>query len=194
VSVLIELLSAVSPLAFSRASRIRSYVRHMAAQLELPDLWEFDLAAMLSQIGCIGVPVQILEKLHAGTPLTAEERTAFASHPAIGRNLLAGIPRLEGVTEMVGHQMTPYCELRDLKISETVRMGAQMLMAAIRLDELVCRGESPASSLKSMLKSMRECAGIYHPKLMTVAMESAEAGAVVSEPAPAPVFSKSSVQ
>jgi response regulator RpfG family c-di-GMP phosphodiesterase len=170
VAVLIELLGAVSPLAFSRASRIRGYVRRIATQLELPDLWEFDLAAMLSQIGCIGVAVRVLEKLHAGVPLTAEEQTAFASHPSIGRKLLTGIPRLEEIAQIVGHQMTPYAELRNLKISETVMMGAQMLMAAIRLDELVCRGESPASSLKSMLKSMRESTEIYHPKL-TVAME-----------------------
>jgi response regulator RpfG family c-di-GMP phosphodiesterase len=172
VAVLIDLLGAVSPLAFSRGARIRGYVRHLATQLDLPDLWEFDLAAMLSQIGCIGLAAPVLEKLHAGSPLTEEERTAFASHPSIGRKLLTGIPRLEEIAQIVGHQMTPYDELRDLKISETVGMGAQMLMAAIRLDELVCRGESPASALKSMLESMRDSTGIYHPKL-TVAMESA---------------------
>jgi response regulator RpfG family c-di-GMP phosphodiesterase len=193
VSVLIELLGAASPLAFSRASRIRGYVRHIATQMELPDLWEFDLAAMLSQVGCIGVEVQVLEKLHTGRPLTPEERTVFASHPSLGRKLLAGIPRLEEIAQIVGHQMTPYDELRDLNISETVSLGAQMLMAAIRLDELVCRGESQASALKSM----RESSGIYHPKL-TVAMELADAGALLSEPAPelapAAAFSKVSVQ
>lgn len=71
VVMMTEVLSVVSPLAFSRTSRIRRYVRHMATQLELPNLWEFDLASMLSQIGCIAVPSDILEKLYAGMALTA---------------------------------------------------------------------------------------------------------------------------
>jgi len=189
ISVLIELLSEVSPPAFSRTSRIRRYVRRMAEQLELPDLWEFDLAALLSQIGCIGIPVQILEKLHAGTALTAEERTTFASHPSIGQRYLAGIPRLEGIAEIIGYQMTPYGELCGLKISDRVRLGAQILMAAIRLDEMVCRGDSPASALKSM----SECRGIYNPRL-TAAMESPESGTVVADLPAAAAHSKVSVQ
>jgi response regulator RpfG family c-di-GMP phosphodiesterase len=189
VSVLMEVLGTVSPLAFSRVSRIRRYVRRMAAQLELPDLWQLDLAAMLSQIGCIGVPVQILEKRHAGTPLTAQERKTFASHPSIAQKLLAGIPRLEEIGEIIGHQMTPYSELRDLRISERVRVGAQILLAAIRLDEMVCRGDSPASALQSM----SDYPGAWHPKLI-VAMQSTDADAAVAEVAPPPALSKVRVQ
>lgn len=189
VSVLVELLGEVSPLAFSRASRIRHYVRCMAAQLELSDSWQLDLAAMLSQIGCIGVPVHILEKLQAGTPLTAQDRKAFADHPSVAQKLLAGIPRLEEIGEIIGHQMTPYSELRDLRISERVRVGAQILLAAIRLDEMICRGDSPALALKAM----SDCPGVWHPKLMA-AMQSANAGAVVADPAPPPALSRVSVQ
>jgi response regulator RpfG family c-di-GMP phosphodiesterase len=189
VSVLMEVLGTVSPLAFSCVSRIRHYVRRMAAQLELPDLWQLDLAATLSQIGCIGVPVEILEKIHAGTPLTGEERKTFASHPSIAQELLAGIPRLEEVGEIIGHQMTPYSELRDLKVSERVRVGAQILLAAIRLDEMVCRGASPASAFRAM----SDYPGIYHPKLMA-AMQSTDADAALGGPAPPPALPKVSVQ
>src|SRR6202034_3560214 len=163
VAVMTEVLSVVNPLAFGRASRIRRYIRHMATQLELPNLWEFDLASMLSQIGCIAVPLDILEKLYTGMALTAEEQKVFASHASIGQKLLARIPRLEVIAEIVGHQMTPYCELRDLKISEVVKLGAQMLMVAIRLDETVSRGVSPELALKFM----NERPEIYQPKLTT---------------------------
>ena len=85
VAVMTEVLSMVSPLAFSRASRIRRYVRHMATRLNLSDSWQFDLASMLSQIGCIAVPSDILEKLYTGMALTAEEQNTFASHPCVGQ-------------------------------------------------------------------------------------------------------------
>ena len=37
IGMLTEVLSVVNPLAFSRASRIRTYVRHMANELQLPE-------------------------------------------------------------------------------------------------------------------------------------------------------------
>jgi response regulator RpfG family c-di-GMP phosphodiesterase len=176
VAMMTEVLSVVSPLAFSRASRIRGHIRHMATQLELPNLWEFDLASMLSQIGCIAVPSDILEKIYTGTSLTAEEQKTFASHPSVGQKLLAKIPRLEVIADIIGYQMTPFRELRDLKISEVVKVGAQMLMVAIRFDEAVSRGASPESAVKFM----SERPEIFQPNL-TTAIGSASVGALEME-------------
>jgi response regulator RpfG family c-di-GMP phosphodiesterase len=177
VAMMTEVLSVVSPLAFSRASRIRGPIRHMAAQLELSNLWEFDLASMLSQIGCIAVPPDILEKRHAGTALSAEEQKTFASHPSVGQKLLAKIPRMGLIAEIIGYQMMPFRELRDLKISEVVKTGAQMLMVAIRLDEMVSSG----ASQETALKFMRDRPEVYQPRL-TTAIGSADVGAVQMEP------------
>lgn len=176
VAMMTEVLSVVSPLAFSRASRIRSPIRHMATLLELPNLWEFELASMLSQIGCIAVPSDILEKRHAGTTLTAEEQKIFASHPSLGQKLLARIPRLELIAEIIGYQMTPLRDLRGLKISEVVKTGAQMLMVAIRLDEMVCSG----ASQEAALKFMSDRPETYQP-MLTHAIGSAHVGAVEME-------------
>jgi CheY-like chemotaxis protein len=176
VGMMTEVLSVVSPLAFSRASRIRRYVRHMATRLDLPNLWEFDLASMLSQIGCIAVPPDILEKLYGGKALTPEQQKTFSTHPSVGRKLLAKIPRLEVIAEIIGYQMTPVAELRDLSISETVKLGAQMLMVAMQLDEIVSRGALPESAIRFMSDRPR----IYEPKLV-VAIETVGAGAVEME-------------
>ena len=62
VKVLCEIMSLVSPQAFSRAIRIKNYVRHIANKLELPDMWQFEAAAMLSQVGCVTMPPDILSK------------------------------------------------------------------------------------------------------------------------------------
>jgi hypothetical protein len=176
VAMMTEVLSVVSPLAFSRASRIRRYVRHMATKLELPDLWQFDLASMLSQIGCIAVPSDVLEKLYTGMALTTEEQKTFASHPSVGQKLVARIPRMETIAEIIGHQMTPFREHRDLKISEVVKVGAQMLMVATHLDQTVSRGGAPESAVKFMTDRPE----IYHRKLAIV-VGSAEVGAMEME-------------
>ncbi len=97
VRLLTELLSMVNPAAFSQASRLRRYVRHIAVQLRLPNAWQFEVAAMLSQIGAITLPRQLFEKVQNQQPLTGEERRMYASHPAIGARLLANIPRLESI-------------------------------------------------------------------------------------------------
>jgi hypothetical protein len=72
--------------------------------------------------------------------------------------------------------MTPFCELRELKVPEVVKVGAQMLMVALRLDEAVSRGASPESALKFM----GDRPNIYQPEL-TIAIGSADVGAVEME-------------
>src|SRR5690349_7952948 len=56
VSILVEILSVIQPVAFGRAARLRRYVVRIAQELEMPDTWELEAAAVLSQIGCISVP------------------------------------------------------------------------------------------------------------------------------------------
>lgn len=71
---------------------------------------------------------------------------------------------MEAIAEIIGYQMTPFSELRDLNVSEVVKVGAQILMVAIRLDEAVSRGASPETALKFMT-DRRE---IYQPKVTAV--------------------------
>jgi hypothetical protein len=55
VKVLTEILALVNPAAFSRASRIHQTVLGIVRQLKLPDAWSYEIAAMLSQIGCVAL-------------------------------------------------------------------------------------------------------------------------------------------
>ena len=55
VKVLTEILALVNPAAFSRASRVHHTVQHLVQQLGLRDAWRYEIAAMLSQIGCVAL-------------------------------------------------------------------------------------------------------------------------------------------
>jgi hypothetical protein len=166
-------LSVVSPLSFSRAARIRDYVRHMAEVMRLPNLWEFELASMLSQIGCIALPPDILEKVEARQALSPQEESSFLSYPSVGAGLIGKIPRLEVIAEIVRHQRTPLRDLRDPKITDVTVAGAQMLMIAMYFDNAVSRGGSPSSALRFMRERPEE----YQTTLVN-AMETAEVSAL----------------
>lgn len=170
IGMMAEALAAANPLAFDRSARMRRYVRHMATHLRLPNLWEFDVAAMLSQVGCVSVPSEIVEKQYAGTALTSEEEEIFTSHPLVAHKLLSGMRPLEEVAEIVRYQMTPFRELQALDVLENTATGAQMLMIAHEYDTVVSRGAFEDAALSFM----RHCPETYQPRLVD-AMESIDA-------------------
>lgn len=163
VKVLTEILSLVHPAAFSRATRIRRYVRHMAQELKLANAWQFDVAAMLSQIGCITMPPDTLDRIYTGEELSDEERKMFEAHPAAGRDLVVNIPRLEAVGQMIaGQNRTHAQQSAEAHASEAVTLGQGMLRAAIDFDRLIARGRLADDALAQMRQRKED----YHPRCL----------------------------
>ena len=161
-AMMAEVLSMVSQLAFGRASRLRGYVQHMVRHLQLENFWEYDLAAILSQIGCIAVPTEILEKVYSAAPLSPQEKAAFLTHPVTGHKLLANIPRLEVVAEIILYQLSSLENIEKLSLAKTVKCGAQMLLIASRVDETVSRG----GTLQTAVQYMTARPTVYQPALV----------------------------
>ncbi len=162
VKVLTDVLSLVHPAAFSRASRIHRYVRHMAAELKLRDAWQFEVAALLSQVGCITLEPGALDRIYTGDELSDEEKKMFAAHPAAGGELLAHIPRLEAVACMIANQNLSFEQAPAVSAHvphETVAMGAHLLRTALDFDRLITRNRSHEESTAQM----RQRAQDYDP-------------------------------
>ena len=160
VKVLTEILSMVNPSAFSRASRIKRYIQHMATQLELPDVWEFELAAMLSQIGCVTLPPKVLEKVYAGVVLTPDEQKMFSEHPEISGSLLRSIPRFESVADMINAQQQQFhrrAEGGDLQAEDRSALGGHMLRVALEFDRLLAHDQE----VGDVLKQLRQQTDVY---------------------------------
>jgi response regulator RpfG family c-di-GMP phosphodiesterase len=150
IEVLTEMLSLSSPEVFSQTERIRETVRHMSLHLPGADGWRFEVAAMLALIGCITVPPSILSKVAAAEPLSQAEQRIFAAHPSVGHSLLAKIPRLERVAEMVGRQHEVCRDPGEAASADDVLIGARMLNVAIKFDFFRMAGCSPADALAKM--------------------------------------------
>ncbi len=104
VKVLMEILSLSDPASFGRGQTVRDQARHVAQTLQIKSTWELDLAAMLCPIGCVSLPAELNQKVHAELDLTGAEKDAVARVPQVGHDLLSKIPRLEAVARIVLYQ------------------------------------------------------------------------------------------
>lgn len=150
VRVLTEVLSLTNPVAFSKGSRIREYVKHMATHSELKDTWEFEISAMLSQLGCVTLTPDLLEAVHANQPLSSEDQQRFNEHPSVAHKLLINIPRLERVAEMIRLQNEPSAGIA-AAAEESVRHGAQLLKISLAFDRMLSAGSSKNEALDRLL-------------------------------------------
>jgi len=158
IRVLIDILSIVSPVAFNKASRLPKTARKIAERLQLDKSWEIELAAMLSQIGCVTIPMSILKKREAGTALSPWEEKMYLTHAQQGKKLLANIPRLENIAKAIGDQFERYDDNRS---SQQVSLLGRILKIVIDLDSLLQSGLDH----RTALEAMRENYTWYDPRV-----------------------------
>lgn len=137
-----SLLAMASPEAFGTSDRIRRLVASMLKNLSFPNGWQIEIAAMLSQIGCVALPPELLAKVSRNDSLTAEEKKQYESFADIGAKLLANIPRLEEIAEIVKYQNLPSGEL--------IPAGARVIHLAKEYDRLLRNGISPTLALDEL--------------------------------------------
>ena len=165
VNVLSELLSLSNPMAYSSGLRCKGYVMQIASALNLPNLWQFEMSALMSQIGCMTLPAEVLEIVYAGHALNADESAMYGDHPSIGAKLLERIPRLENVTKIIAMQQLRFDEIDETLSSnelEEVLLGAQILKTVTDFDLHLFRGRNPGESLQVMQREK----GAYNPVVL----------------------------
>jgi len=76
------------------STRLAEWALRVARKLEIPekDMYQIEVAALLHDVGKIGVPDAILKK---SAPLTPEERTIINRHPEYSWSILRLFPGLE---------------------------------------------------------------------------------------------------
>jgi CheY-like chemotaxis protein len=153
IQAMADILAATHPVAFSRALRLRDFCAQMAASLRVPDAWQVEVAALLSQIGCVTLPAEVLEKAFAGETLSPQEAQMFDAHPHVGAKLIDPIPRMEKVAFMISRQHQTLAIKEPFSPSdpaEESRTGAFILQAAMDFDLLLARGLSAEKAKGTM--------------------------------------------
>lgn len=158
IELLNDVLTAANPVAYSRASRIRLHMKKVQEKLGLESYWEFDLAAMLSQIGCVTLDAEILEKLYGGQAISRVELDLYDEHPRIGQNLLKKIPHFEKISAIIGNQnksLEEVCgrslDTYDVHANTGISMevlGVALLKIALTVEQIVQQGNSVSEAFR----------------------------------------------
>jgi HD-GYP domain-containing protein (c-di-GMP phosphodiesterase class II) len=120
---------------------------------------------MLAQIGWVTLPAATASKLYRGLALSASEEAIVENLPKLTEQLLANIPRLESVREILRYrgkhfdgQGTPHDALRGAAIP----WGARALKCLADFDIL----ESQGFSTGMALDTLRARSGWYDPTIL----------------------------
>lgn len=101
VSALSQALALAAPEVAGRASRAQRLGLAVARRLGLGTLWPLDIALQLYHLGLLSVPSQTVQRALAGEAVTPSERAMLDRAPAMTLELIARIPRLEHVRELL---------------------------------------------------------------------------------------------
>jgi len=154
IKALTEVLALASPAAFGRSSRLKDLTAGLVGAAGAGDPWEIEVASMLVNLGAVTLPEATAEKLHSGGALAPEEVGMVDRIPAVTGRILASIPRLEGVREIVaGHRK---------RFDPALPEGARMLRIAVDFVALEAEGAETFMALETM----RGRDGVYDPELL----------------------------
>lgn len=146
IKALVDILAITNPVAFGRATRVKGMASELANAMDIKGFWQLEAAAMLSQIGYISLPVELVEKLYYGRRLDPEERTLADGAPQVAQKLLGRIPRLEPVLEILGA-----VQRADNSLPEgLIKQGARILNVVLDCDALVVQGHSTATAIQKL--------------------------------------------
>jgi response regulator RpfG family c-di-GMP phosphodiesterase len=166
IKALTNILALSNPAGFSRATRVQQSVSQLMAHFKIAETWPIEVAAMLSQIGYVTLPLKTQEKLYKGEPLTADEQVMYERVPQVTEKLLASIPRLEVVREILRLHTRRYAGEKDKDtapdvIGETISWGARALKICVDFD--VVMSSSGANHPFDILRSR---IGWYDPVIL----------------------------
>ena len=101
IKVLADVICLNDPFAYAVSQRMRDWIKFLSAEFSLPNRWQLDIATMLVPLGQFAIPDDVLAKRRRGELLTENELTMFLNAPESARNLIANIPRLAKVAEII---------------------------------------------------------------------------------------------
>lgn len=164
VDALGDVLALGNPEVFGRAVRLRQVVRDFAGHCGVRDWWEIEVAALFSQVGWVTVPPEVIAKFDSAAALAPTEHAMVDSLLAVPERILARIPRLDAVREIIHYSR------KDFEGSgppegpggEHIPWGARLL----RLSTDLARLEHQGHDLSAAVQILSQRVGRYDPALL----------------------------
>lgn len=158
IKILTDVLSLLKPDVFGRSERAKRLAVAMGEKLQVKNLLQLEMAALLSQLGCVTLDDALLDKVAQGQDLSPEEQAAYEAHPAVAAGLLMNIPRMGRVAEIIRHQHSRPSDTPEML------MESRLLRLCLDYDALL---QAPMDGAKA-LEVLREQEGTYDLSLLEV--------------------------
>jgi response regulator RpfG family c-di-GMP phosphodiesterase len=165
IRALTDILALADPAAFGRATRVRQHVAKLMEHFGVLETWPVEVAAMLSQIPYVTLPSGTQQKVYDGVPLSDAERQMLERMPKVLEQILANIPRMENVREILRLHFHKYDEIP--VSAEVTSWGARALKVAVDYDSL----ESSPRVRSHPFDVLRSRAGSYDPVIVEALAE-----------------------
>jgi response regulator RpfG family c-di-GMP phosphodiesterase len=149
IKALVDVLAMTNPVAFGRASRVKRVAMEFAAELNCKDFWQLEAASMLSQIGYVSLPAELVEKLYYGERLTPEEKVLASGAPDVVNSLLDNVPRLEPVIQIL--TALNWTDEQVARLGDgTIGMGTRILGLVLEYDALIAQGHAANVAMQTL--------------------------------------------
>ena len=160
VKALTEGLATASPLFFGRARRVKWLAKEIANRMREPCVWRIETAAVFSQLAAITLPGKEAEDVYRRKGLRPELQEVANRFPVIIDHLLANVPRLEDVREILGC-LGDHANRRT-SVRAEIRRAAAILRVALDYDYLEAEGHER----DLILATLRGWDGQYDPVIL----------------------------
>lgn len=158
VRLLIDVLTFSQPHLVQQSYRVRKYAKAMVQKLNLDaqESWSIELSTMLSHIGCIAVPKEVMDKVNKNQKLTTDELLAYNQYPVLGAKLLDNIPRLERTASIIKNQLANPNRVSFSK-DQPEYLGSELLNLLIAFDSRLEQGEDEETAFHKAVQLVPRC-------------------------------------
>jgi response regulator RpfG family c-di-GMP phosphodiesterase len=132
VAALVKIMETKDPFMQGHCERVAGLARRLAAHMNVEEaaVERLATAAMLHEIGKVGVSVELLHKTSALSP---EELEQIRGHAAMGAQIVGSVPSLRSLAPMIAHQ---YTDFRDLGVSIPPGSEDHLLASILRVADV----------------------------------------------------------
>jgi response regulator RpfG family c-di-GMP phosphodiesterase len=165
IQALTDILALADPAAFGRATRVHQHAVKLMAHFGILETWPIEVAAMLSQIPYVTLPPGTQQRIYDGAPLSDSDRQMLERMPKVLEQILANIPRLENVREILRLHFRKYEEFA--VSADVASWGARALKLAVDYDAV----ESSPGARSHPFDVLRSRTGWYDPVILEALAE-----------------------
>ncbi|SHI68960.1 HDIG domain-containing protein [Geosporobacter subterraneus DSM 17957] len=167
IEALVTTIEVKDPYTKGHSERVAKYSLMIANSLGLANAKEIETAALIHDIGKIGIPESILNK---PGKLTEEEFSYIQQHPEIGFKILDMIEEFKDIKQMIRHHHEWFNgKGYPLKISgDSIPLGARVIAVADAFDAMTSRRpyKSPSSTAAALEEIQRMSGTQFDPLIV----------------------------